>query len=135
MTARYLLDTNVLSHLMLRPQGSVASKIAAVGEARICTSIIAACELRFGARKKKPAALAARVDQLLQSIEVLALESGTDRTYAEIRDRLESAGRPIGGNDLLIAAQAVSQECVLVTDNVSEFRRIPGLRVENWVRE
>lgn len=135
MAVRYLLDTNVLSHLMLRPQGSVAAKIAAVGEAHICTSIVVACELRFGARKKKSVALTERVDQLLQSVEVLALESGTDRTYAEIRDKLESAGKPIGGNDLLIAAQAVSHECVLVTDSVSEFRRIPGLKVENWVRE
>jgi tRNA(fMet)-specific endonuclease VapC len=135
MASRYLLDTNALSHLMLRPQGSVAGKISAVGEARVCTSIVVACELRFGARKKKSAPLTQRVEQLLQSIEVIALEPGVDRAYAEIRDRLESAGRPIGGNDLLIAAHAVNQECVLVTDNIGEFRRIAGLRVENWIRE
>jgi len=133
MPRRYLLDTNILSHLIRRP-ADVSRKIAAVGEESVCTSVIVACELRFGARKKDSAALAARVDALLDTIAVLPLDSRVDRVYAEIRHKLESAGRPISGNDYLIAAHALVEECTLVTENVKEFRRAPRLTVENWLR-
>jgi tRNA(fMet)-specific endonuclease VapC len=75
-----------------------------------------------------------RVDQLLASIEAAPLESGVDPRYAEIRHELESKGLPIGANDLLIAAHAIEQQATLVTDNVAEFQRVPGLQIENWVR-
>lgn len=129
---RFLLDTNVLSHLVRRP-GDLARKIAAVGERQVCTSIVVACELRFGARKKSSEMLTARVDQLLGALEVLPLDGDIDRLYAEIRDSLESSGQPIGGNDYLIAAHALAQDCVLVTQNVKEFRRVPNLAVESWL--
>jgi len=134
MPQRYLLDTNVLSHLIRRPGGAVAHKIASVGEDNLCTSIVVACELRFGARKKKSDLLTARVDQLLETLAVIAFDVHADRAYAEIRDALESRGQPIGGNDYLIAAHALVQDCVLVTDNTQEFRRVPNLAVENWLR-
>ena len=133
MEKRYLLDTNVLSHLVRRP-GNLARKIASVGEDSVCTSIVVAAELRFGAMKKKSAVLSARVDALLDTLEVLPLDGDVDRVYAAIRARLESSGRPIGGNDYLIAASALTAECTLVTDNVQEFRRVPNLSVENWLR-
>ena len=129
---RYLLDTNVLSQLVRDP-ASLKKKLAATGANAICTSIIAACELRFGARKKRSEVLTQRVDKLLGAIEVLPLEPGTDRIYGEIRAELESKGQPIGANDLLIAAQAIHADCVLVTDNQNEFRRVPGIRTENWL--
>ena len=62
------------------------------------------------------------------------LEIGVDRTYAELRHALESSGQLIGANDLFIAAHALEQDATLVTDNVAEFQRVPGLRIENWVR-
>ena len=133
MGTRYLLDTNVLSQLVRRPH-DLASKIAAVGEQAVCTSIVAAGELRYGALKKQSPTLAARVEALLDSLDVLPLEDGVDRVYAAIRARLESAGKPIGGNDGWIAAHALAADCTLVSDNVQEFRRVPNLRIENWLR-
>jgi tRNA(fMet)-specific endonuclease VapC len=129
---RYLLDTNALSRLVRNP-GDLASRIVAVGAKQICTSIVVACELRFGARKKASVVLTARVEQLLAALDVIPLDGKVDRVYAEIRDSLESSGQPIGGNDYFIAAHALTQDCVLVTENVKEFRRVPNLVVESWV--
>ena len=133
MSARYLLDTDALSHVIRAPQGPVARRLVETGEANVFTSTVVACELRYGARKKGSAALSDRIEQLLASLEVAPLEPGVDRVYAEIRCALESAGQPIGANDLLIAAHAIEQGAVLVTGNVGEFRRVPGLEVENWI--
>lgn len=128
---RYLLDTNVLSELIRYPE-SFRSKILDVGDANLSTSIVVACELRFGALKKGSDRLSHRVERLLDTLEVLPLEPGVDHTYAEIRHRLESKGLPIGGNDYLIAAHAIHSDCVLVTMNQKEFRRVPGLKAESW---
>lgn len=132
---RYLLDTNILSDLVKRPAGPVARKIAAVGEAAVCTSVVVACELRYGVAKKGSTALADKIDALLAVLEVLPLETGADARYGEIRDALGKAGIPIGGNDLLIAAHALSLGLTLVTDNVAEFSRVEGLMVANWLRD
>lgn len=132
---RYLLDTNILSDLIRHPQGKAAARIAAVGEASIGTSIIVACELRFGAAKKASPVLTERVEQLLSRLLILPLEAEADRHYAEIRLHLERGGHPIGPNDLLIAAHARALEWVMVTENVSEFPRVPGLPVENWLSD
>ena len=133
MPKRYLLDTDILSHFISRPDGSVASKIGGLPEGSIYTSIVVACELRFGAVKRGSAPLSQRVDQCLNSVEVLALEPGVDRVYGQLRAALEKSGRPIGGNDLLIAAHALAAGLVLVTHNTSEFRRVPKLQVEDWL--
>jgi tRNA(fMet)-specific endonuclease VapC len=132
MAQRYLLDTNFLS-VLVRTPAALAKKIAAVGEANVCTSIVVACELRFGAEKKRSAQLTRRVDQLLDVLDVLPLDGDVDRHYAAVRQQLEMKGKPIGGNDLLIAAQALQHGCVLVTQNRREFQRVAGLRVEAWL--
>jgi tRNA(fMet)-specific endonuclease VapC len=129
---RYFLDTNILSDLLRNPGGRAVQRVALVGEAKICTSIVVACELRYGAAKKG-SALSERVESLLESLEVLPLDKDADRRYAEIRARLEEIGKPIGPNDLLIAAHALALDLTLVTANVDEFSRVPGLRVENWL--
>lgn len=130
---RYLLDTNILSDLVRHPQGRVAQKIAALGEAAVCTSIIVAAELRFGAAKRNAPRLTSQVDAILAAMEVIPLDSPSDRTYAQLRLSLEQCGQPIGPNDMLIAAQALASECVLVTANVDEFARVAELTVENWL--
>jgi tRNA(fMet)-specific endonuclease VapC len=130
---RYLLDTHILTDLIKNPGGRVKERLAIVGEASICTSIIVACELRFGARKKNAPLLTERIERLLQTIEVLPLDGDVDRAYAEVRAMLESAGRPSGANDLLIAAHAMNEDCILVTNNESEFVHVAGLIVENWL--
>ncbi len=131
--ARYLLDTNILSDLIRNPQGAVRRRLDGLDPEQVCTSIIVACELRFGARKKNAPQLTLRVEQLLDTIEVLQLDAGVDRAYAEIRTALEIQGRPYSANDLLIAAHALVHECTLVTHNLSEFEAVPGLRVESWL--
>ena len=74
-----------------------------------------------------------QVESVLGAIDTLPLDSPADEIYGEIRTQLELAGTPIGGNDLLIAAQALALDHTLVTDNDTEFSRVAGLRVENWL--
>ncbi|MFU8820489.1 MAG: type II toxin-antitoxin system VapC family toxin [Gammaproteobacteria bacterium] len=134
MTApRYLLDTNMLSELIRRPAGDVAQRLAAVGEHAVCTSIVVSCELRFGAAKSGSARLRRRVDAILSALPVLPLEAPADRHYARLRAHLAQRGTPIGPNDLLIAAHARSLSLAVVTADEAEFRRVPGLAVENWL--
>ena len=133
--ARYLLDTNILSDFIKNPAGPVASRIDTLAaDEQVFTSIIVAAELRYGAIKKKSAALAARIEEALEVIDVLALSSDADRQYGVLRAELETKGTPIGANDMLIAAHALAANCILVTDNAKEFRRVRGLKVENWLR-
>lgn len=133
MTYQYLLDTNILSDLVRHPQGLIFQQIATVGQDRVCTSIIVACELRFGASKSGSSRLVLQVDRILAILPVLSLESSVDRHYADIRTHLEQRGTPIGPNDLLIAAHALDLDLTLVTANTREFERVPELRVENWL--
>ncbi len=130
---RYLLDTNVLSDLLRNPSGRAARRLAVVGEAVVCTSVVVACELRYGAARKGSPQLLERVETLLESLEVLPLDKDSDRHYAEIRSHLDRLGKPIGPNDLLIAAHTLALDLILVTDNVEEFARVPGLSAENWL--
>ena len=130
----FLLDTNVLSALVRDPHGMVAGHIARVGEANVCTSIVVAAELRYGAVKRGSTRLTKQLDVILAAMDIVPFESPMDRVYADIRQALEQRGRPIGGNDLIIAAQVLALDAVLVTDNVKEFEQVPGLKMENWVR-
>ena len=131
---RYLLDTNIVSDLVRNPRGKVAEEIRKVGEGQVCTSIIVAAELRYGATKKHSPRLLAQLEAVLGALEVLPFEAPADATYGLLRAQLERSGRPIGGNDLLIAAQALALGYTIVTDNENEFARIDELRRENWLR-
>lgn len=131
---RYLLDTNILSDLVRNPQGRIAARIGDVGEAAILTSIIVAAELRFGAVKKGSEPLTRQVETILSAINVLPFDTPADTIYAALRAKLEAAGRPIGGNDMLIAAHALAEDCTMVTDNEGESGRADGLNLENWLR-
>ncbi|WP_071188714.1 type II toxin-antitoxin system VapC family toxin [Trichormus sp. NMC-1] len=133
MSYLYLLDTNILSELIKNPRGVIFSKIQEVGEDKICTSIIVACESRFGARKKNSPKLIEKLEVILDSIEILPLIHPIEEYYAEIRTYLEQQGTPIGSNDLLIAAHAISLNLTVITNNVREFSRVPNLKVENWL--
>ena len=90
---RYLLDTNILSDLLRNPGGRAARRLAVVGEATVCTSIVVACELRYGAAKKGSLALSERVEILLGSLEVLPLDKESDRHYAEIQNKCRISAR------------------------------------------
>lgn len=132
---RFLLDTNVLSTLIRDPAGPVTRRLASAGEDAVCTSIIVAAELRFGAAKSGSTKLADRVDKILSALTVLPLETPADRHYGRIREFLARHGTPIGANDLLIAAHALALDLTVVTANVREFSRVPSLAVENWLSE
>lgn len=103
MTYRYLLDTNILSDLVRHPQGLIFQRIITAGEDSVCTSIVVACELRFGATKSGSSRLVHQLERILEILPILPLEPPADQYYAEIRTHLERAGTPIGPNDLLIA--------------------------------
>ena len=133
VAVRFLLDTNIVSHVARFSQGAIAKRIADVGESQVCTSIVVAAELRYGAARKGSERLSQRIEAVLSALEVLAFEAPADRRYAELRTWLERRGTPIGPNDLLIAAQALAADLTVVTANVDEFRRVPALLVENWL--
>ena len=130
---RYMLDTNIISDLIRNPQGRAAKRIAKLGEDNICTSIIVTAELRYGCAKSGSKRLPKAVEDLLGEIPVLPFDVPADAEYGGIRSELEAAGRPIGSNDLLIAAHAYAIGATIVTANVEEFKRIRGLNVENWL--
>ncbi|MEQ8857900.1 MAG: PIN domain-containing protein [Pseudomonadales bacterium] len=132
MPLRNLLDTDVLSDLVRAPQGPVAVAITAAGEDTVCTSIVVAGELHYGARRSGSPALRNRIKLILSALEVLPFETPADVHYARIRHDLTRRGTLIGPNDLLIAAHALALDLTLVTRNQREFGRIRGLRVEAW---
>jgi tRNA(fMet)-specific endonuclease VapC len=134
----WLLDTNILSGLMRSPSGAIAKNMAEslqlVEEAQVGTSVIVDCELRFGLAKNPSARLLDAYRVTMAAIHVFDLDRTVTQRYANLRQYLDGQGIPIGPNDMLIAAHALALDCTLVTDNEEEFRRVPGLRIENWAR-
>jgi tRNA(fMet)-specific endonuclease VapC len=128
-----MLDTNIISDLIRNPQGKAAKRVVKVGEDNICTSIIVAAELRYGCAKSGSERLLKAVEDLLEEISVLPFDVLADAEYGNIRAALDAAGKPIGSNDLLIAAHAHATGATIVTANTGEFKRIRGLKVENWL--
>lgn len=131
---RYLLDTNIVSHLIKQPQSVLAQKIANLEPEFLCTSAIVACELRYGIEKKASLKLTEKVELLLNQLNVLPLEHpAISFHYGKLRAFLEQQGQVIGSNDMLIAAHALAIDAILITDNVAEFKRVPQLQIENWL--
>jgi tRNA(fMet)-specific endonuclease VapC len=136
--ALWMLDTNIISHLMRQPAGLVAQRmvqaLSGAANAALCTSVIADSELQFGLQKAPSPKLQAAYELTLSALHVLPLNIEVAAHYGSIRAHLDAQGTPIGPNDLLIAAHARALGATLVTDNESEFKRVTGLRVENWLR-
>jgi tRNA(fMet)-specific endonuclease VapC len=122
-----MLDTNVVSDLIRNPQGRAASQIVKVGEDNICTSVIVAAELRYGCAKSGSKRLLKAVEDLLSEINVLPFDVPADVESAAIRSKLEATGKPIGGNDLLIAAHAYTTGATVVTANTAGFIGSPRM--------
>jgi tRNA(fMet)-specific endonuclease VapC len=129
----WMLDTNTLSDLIRNPRGALVQRLSSIEPDAVATSIVVACELRFGARRKGSDALTSRVEQLLGALTVLPFDEPADQHYADIRAALVRAGTPIGSHDLFIAAHARSRGMTLVTHNTREFERVSGLSVEDWM--
>lgn len=98
----------------------------------MATCIIVAAELWFGAAQKGSTRLSAQVDAVLGAIKIVLFEEPADRTYGLLRAHHENKGQMVGGNDLLIAAHALSLGFTLVTANERESARLPDLHCENW---
>lgn len=129
----YLLDTNILSDLIRQGRDSRVAAVLAERDAETATSIVVAAEIRYGVARKGSARLAERADAVLSTIPILPFGTPADRHYGEIRAFLERAGTPFGPNDLIIASQCRALGLTLVSANRDEFRRVPDLKVENWL--
>lgn len=127
-----MLDTNIVSDLVRRPGGSIARRTAALEPGTFAISIVVASELQYGAERRRSGALTRQLEGVLSAIETLPLAEPADRHYGPIRTELERIGRPIEHNDLLIAAHARALNATLVTRNIGEFGRVPGLAVDDW---
>jgi tRNA(fMet)-specific endonuclease VapC len=134
MAVRYLLDTNTASYIIKENMPSVRERLLAVPMAEVGVSAVTEGELRFGvARRPEARRLAVAVEEFLLRLEMLPWDSEAAKRYAQLRADLEGKGEPMGNLDMMIAAQALAAEAVLVThDRV--FRRVKGLRVEDWTR-
>ena len=129
----WLLDTNTISAVFHDPFGPASVRIDESNQHDICTSIVVACELRFGAQKRGSAKLTEWVEATLKDLDVQPLGTDADHHYARLRVDLERKGTPIGSNNMLIASHALALDATLVTASTREFARIEGLKLENWL--
>ncbi len=134
MAASFLLDTNICIYIRQKRPPEVLARFEKLKFGDAALSVITYGELFYGAGKSRQRQTAMdRLDDLLSFLPVLELPSTAAREYGEIRARLEARGETIGGNDLWIAAHAKALGLVLVTDNERELKRVPGLKVQNWI--
>jgi tRNA(fMet)-specific endonuclease VapC len=132
MPVRYLLDTNTVSYVIKGNFPRVRERLLKVPISEVGISVITEAELRFGvARLPQAARLGTVVEEFLLRVEVLPWDSAAARHYARLRAALEEHGELMGNLDLMIAAQALAAEVILVT-NDRVFRRVKSLRVEDW---
>ena len=129
---RRTLDTNICSYILRRHPASMIERFAELDRGQLWLSAIVAAELRFGAAKLASTRFSAAVEAWLAGFEVRPWPLEATPHYASIRAALERAGKTIGGMDLMIAAHAMAEDSVVVTNNAREFLRVPGLAVEEW---
>ena len=133
MATPYLLDTNILI-AAFKGHPAVRQRLEATLLASLRLSVIVLGELELGAEKSAYAERTlSRLAALVQRLAITGIDADTTRHYAGVRADLERQGTPIGGNDLWIAAQALQAGAILVTDNLREFQRVPGLALANWL--
>lgn len=133
MKRLFLLDTNIASFVIKASRPKLIDRLARHPRASVGVSVITEMELRFGlARLDDAASLEERVDEFLRAVPVLELPDDIAATYARVRAALERHGKGIGALDTIIASHAVALGAVLVTNNVREFGRVKGLRLEDW---
>jgi len=131
---RYLLDTNICIYIKNHRPAEVLARFSKLPPGKVAMSSITYGELCFGAAKSaKPKESRLILEHLIALIPVLPLDEMASTHYGKVRNHLQATGQPIGNNDLWIAAHALAEKLLLVTNNVAEFERVPGLRVENWV--
>jgi len=130
---KYLLDTNICIYIIKQHPATVLKKFNAISVGDIGISSVTLSELMYGVeksqqRKKNMTAL----EKFLLPLEILYYDDAASLRYGNVRATLEKKGRPIGPLDTMIAAHALSLDCILVTNNKKEFKRVPHLRIEDW---
>lgn len=134
--ALYMLDTDISSYVIKRREPRLKERLADLRIDQVCISVITRAELLYGvARSSSKLINRSVVTEFLQFVRVLPWDDEAADRYAEIRVALERLGTPIGNLDTMIAAHAHSLRATLVTNNTKEFRRVSGLRVENWLEQ
>ena len=128
---KILLDTDIASYVFWRRDAAVRRRFLTHAVGDVGVSAITAAELRYGAAIKPSEARA--VERALLALVVVPFDAAAAEVYGEIRSTLRRHGTPIGAHDMLIAAHAIALDVPLATNNLREFRRVPGLRVENWL--
>ena len=128
----YLLDTNICVYLIRKRPEMVFQRLSRTAAEEVAVSVVTAFELEIGALRAQGRAYSAAIGKLLREFPVLPLEDSAREAYGRLRTGLERRGERIGAHDMLIAAHAIALGATLVTNNESEFRRIKGLRIENW---
>ncbi len=132
---KYMLDTNTCIYIIKRKPVEVINRFRQFQISQVSISSITFSELEYGAIKSsKPEQNHLALAQFLAPIEILPYDNGTAHHYGELRFYLEKHGTPIGSLDMLIAAHALSTGCILITNNVKEFERVPNLKINNWVK-
>ena len=129
---RRTLDTNICSYILRRHPPEMVGRFASLDRSQLWLSAIVAAELRFGAAKLGSSKFQAAVEAWLAGFDVRPWPLEATHTYAQVRAALEKLGQPIGGMDLMIAAHAMAEDSVVITNNTREFLRVPGLAVEAW---
>jgi tRNA(fMet)-specific endonuclease VapC len=133
MAPRYLVDTNICIYIRQKRPPEVLARFERLQAGEAALSVITYGELLYGAAKSRQRELVtARLSELVSFLPVIELPESAAHEYGEIRAALEGKGQTIGGNDLWIAAHAKAASLVLVTNNEREFKRVPGLKVQNW---
>ena len=127
----FMLDTDISSYIIKRRPATLLERFEKQAE-MLSVSVMTAAELRFGAEKAGRPKLVELVEAYLERLAILDWTNEVSGHYARIRSELERSGEPIGNMDLLIAAHAVSQRMILVTNNLKHFSNVPGLKVEVW---
>jgi tRNA(fMet)-specific endonuclease VapC len=131
----YLLDTNICIYIIKKKPPAVLKKVESKQPGQIAISTITLAELEYGiTRSRYPDRNRVALLEFLLPFTILDFDQAASAEYGLIRSLLESEGRPIGPMDLLLAAQARSNSLVLVTNNEKEFKRVEGLRIENWAK-
>jgi len=134
MSARYMLDTNICIYIRRQHPPEVLARFRRLTPGEAVLSVITFGELLYGAQKSAHRVQAMRyLEELTAMMSILPLSPEASRTYGAIRADLEGRGETIGNNDIWIAAHAKAIGVTLVTNNEREFRRVPGLKVQNWV--
>lgn len=129
---RRTLDTNICSYVLRRHPLAMLERFAGLARDQLWLSAIVAAELRFGAAKLASPRFSSAVESWIAGFDVQPWPLAATQHYAQARAALERAGQPIGGMDLMIAAHAMAEDSVVVTNNAREFLRVPGLAVEEW---